>query len=156
MPRAQPIPGPRLIVDNSIPCVGLEAQSRGKMWADERDIGDQLIFYWRHLKEEEGSPPPWSSQDHLWEHLVLLEKILEQDLVQIMLLCFSLPTDVSCDVPQAGQSWQKNLLFISWYLECLHPAPPPRQGSIFSQDHSDLLQALKFPVKDLPQVLESQ
>lgn len=149
-----------LIVDNSIPSGGLEEQNRGKMWADERDVWDQLIL---ETPENfgEGSLPQWSSQDHLWEHLVLLEKILEQDLVQVLLLGFPLPIDAPCDLPQAGQSWQKDwLVFPGTWSACILPHLPGMTQLVLevfsSQDHSDLLQTLKFPVKDLPQVLEPQ
>lgn len=99
---------------------------------------------------------PWSSQDHLWEHLVLLEKIfLDNELVQVLLLGFSLPTDASCDFPQARQSWQKELKSVCILPHLLVEIRLDLEV-FFSQDHSDFLQTLKFPVKNLPQVLELQ
>lgn len=96
-------------MDNSIPSVG---------WAKQRqNVGRWERYWWStdlvlETAEnfEEGSLLPWSSQDHLWEHLVLLEKIfLVNEFVQVLLLGFSLPADASCDLPQVRQSWQKEL-----------------------------------------------
>lgn len=150
-------------MDNSIPCVGLEEQSRGKMWADERDVGDQLILYWTHLKTLRkglllhGAPritcgTIWSCwKRSSWSRTLFKSCCLAFPFLQM-------PPVTSLERGKAGRRSCWFFLVLGVFASCpTSQARPDWILEVFSShDHSAFLRTLKFPVKHLPQVLEPQ